>query len=129
MVYRVLADLVMIVHGAMLIFFVIGGFLAWRWPRVAWAHLTIAGWNLLIVLLDFNCPVTALEKELRRRGGEQPYGGGYIQHYVDGVVYPAGYTWLAEIIGFTLLVFSYSVLVVRMVSRRRADSRQTTEPR
>ncbi|WBQ05514.1 DUF2784 domain-containing protein [Kribbella sp. CA-293567] len=116
MIYRALADLVMIAHGAFLIFFVIGGFLAWKWRRVIWAHLFVAVWNLTIVILDFGCPVTALEKHWRREGGEQVYEGGFIQHYVDGTVYPEGYTWLAERIGFALLVISY--LGLYFVSRR-----------
>lgn len=122
MIYRVLADLVMIFHGAMLVFFVVGGFLAWKWRRVIWAHLFVAVWNLTIVILDFSCPVTELEKHWRREGGEPVYEGGFIKHYVDGTIYPAGYTWLAEIIGFALLVISYVGLY--FVSRRARQTRE-----
>lgn len=122
MIYRLLADGMMILHGAFLLFFVIGGFLAWKWRRVIWAHLAVGLWNITIVLLDFECPVTGVEKHWMRKGGEEPYAGGYIKHYLDGTIWPAGYTWLAEIIGFALLVISY--LGLYFVSRR---SRRTRE--
>lgn len=122
MIYRILADGMMILHGAFLLFFVIGGFLAWKWRRVIWVHLAVAVWNLTIVLLDFECPVTGVEKHWRREGGEEPYAGGYIKHYLDGTIWPAGYTWLAEIIGFSLLVISYVGLY--FVSRRARQTRE-----
>lgn len=118
MLYRLLADLVMVAHGALLIFFVIAGFLAWRWQWVLWPHLLVVLWNLSTVVFGISCPLTALEKNLRVRGGEQPYAGGYIQHYIDGTVYPAGYTWLVQIICFALVLISYAGLVWWRVSRR-----------
>ena len=119
MIYRALADLVMALHGALLVFFVIGGFLAWRWLRLIWVQLLIVLWNVTIVVLDFGCPVTAAEKWLRRRGGEQPYAGGYIRHYLDGTVYPAGYTWLVEIVTFAIVLISYAGLLWWRVIRPR----------
>jgi membrane protein implicated in regulation of membrane protease activity len=116
--YRLLADLVMVAHGALLIFFVIAGFLAWRWQWVLWPHLLVVLWNLSTVVFGISCPLTALEKNLRVRGGEQPYAGGYIQHYIDGTVYPAGYTWLVQIVCFALVLISYAGLIWWRVSRR-----------
>jgi hypothetical protein len=110
MVYRALADVVMVLHAALLVFFVVGGFLAWRWRRLIWAHLFVAAWNLSIVLLDFGCPVTAAEKWLRRRGGEQPYADGFIQHYIAGTIYPRA-NLAAELVGFAMLVVSYDGLL------------------
>jgi hypothetical protein len=124
--YRFLADLVMVAHGALLIFFVIAGFLAWRWRGVIWPHLFVVVWNLSTVVFGISCPLTALEKSLRRLGGEQPYAGGYVQHYVDGTVYPAGYTWLAEKICFALVLISYAGLVWWRVSRRGGQQSLTS---
>jgi hypothetical protein len=122
--YRLLADLVMLLHGALLVFFVIGGFLAWRWVRLIWVHLAIVVWNVTIVVLDFGGPVTAVEKWARREGGEAVYGGGYIAHYLDGPVWPQGYTWMAERIGFVLVLTSYAGLIVIQLRRRRRTSRE-----
>lgn len=126
MLYRLLADLVMVAHGAWLIFFVIAGFLAWRWLWVVWPHLVIVLWNLSTVVFGISCPLTALEKSLRRLGGEQPYAGGYIQHYLDGPVYPAGYTWLVEIICFALVLMSYGGLLWWRVSQREGHRSLTS---
>ena len=117
MIYRLLADLVIIVHAALLVFFVIGGFLAWRWFKLIWGTIAIALWNLAIVVFDYGCPVTAAEKALRRRGGEPVYEGGFIGHYLDGRLWPEGATPTAEKVGFAILLISYIGLFV--VRRRR----------
>jgi hypothetical protein len=120
--YRFLADVVMVLHGALLVFFLIGGFLAWRWPKVIWAHLAIAAWNFAIVVLDFGCPITASEKYFIRQAGDKAYAGGYIHHYLEGRFWPMGATPIAEKVGFALLIISYTGFFVvrhrRKVARR-----------
>jgi hypothetical protein len=123
MVWRALADVVMIVHGALLLFFAIGAFLAWRWSKLIWVHLGIVVWNLVIVLVDFGCPVTATEKFFRREGGESVYAGGYIQHYLNGRLWPDGATPVAEKVGFVLVVIGYAgFFVVRRRTKLRGES-------
>lgn len=123
MVWRALADVVMIVHGALLLFFVIGAFLAWRWPKLIWVHLGIVVWNVVIVLVDFGCPVTATEKFFRREGGESVYTGGYIQHYLNGRLWPDGATPIAEKVGFVVVVIGYvGFFVVRRRTKLRGES-------
>lgn len=128
MLAGLLAEVIMVLHGTMLVFFVIGGFLAWKWPKLLLVHFLIGSWNTIIVLVDFPCPLTAAEKSLRRDAGQVPYEGGYIKHYVDGTVYPAGYTWLAEIIAFSLVLISYlgfAWIMLRRRQRRRAAALQS----
>src|SRR5260370_19669562 len=49
--YRAGADLVVIVH-LLFIGFVVGGvFLAWRWPRIVWAHIPAVVYGALVELL------------------------------------------------------------------------------
>jgi hypothetical protein len=124
MIWRALADVVMIVHGALLLFFAVGAFLAWRWPRLIWIHLGIVAWNLVIVLVDFGCPVTATEKFFRREGGESVYAGGYIQHYLEGWLWPDGATPVAEKVGFVLVVIGYAgfFVVRRRTTKLRGES-------
>jgi hypothetical protein len=125
--YSFLGDVMMVLHGAFLLFFVVGGFLAWRWPKLIWAHLAIGLWNITIVVLDFDCPLTGSEKYFRRKGGEEPYSGGYIQHYLDGEIWPEGGTPTAEKIGFALVVISYiGFFVLRHRSKAKAKRHATT---
>ena len=48
MIYRLLADLTVVVHFAFIAFVVVGGFMALRWPRLAWIHIPCAAWGALI---------------------------------------------------------------------------------
>lgn len=87
-----MADAVVVVHFAFVVFVAIGGVLAWRWPKLIWAHVPAVVWGVAIVTIGFDCPLTPLEKYLRRRGGEGDYEGGFIDRYVENVVYPDRYT-------------------------------------
>jgi hypothetical protein len=123
MVYRLLADGVVVVHGAYLAFLVLGGFLAWRWRWVVWAHLIAVAWAIPIVVTDaFPCPFTESEKWLLEKAGEEPYSGGFIEHYLDGRVWPENDTWVAEITAFSLVAISYVGLAVRRHRRERTPA-------
>jgi hypothetical protein len=122
-VWGALADVVMVVHGALLLFFVVGAFLAWRWPKLIWVHLGIVVWNLVIVLVDFGCPVTTTEKFFRRQGAESVYTGGYIQHYLNGRLWPDGASPIVEKVGFVVVVIGYAgFFVVRRRTKLRGES-------
>ncbi len=120
MTWRFLGDVMMILHAAFLLFFVIGPFLAWKWPKLIWVSLGIVVWNLAIVLIDYDCPLTGAEKYFRRRGGESVYEAGYINHYLDGTIWPEGATPTAEKIGFVLVIIGYVGFFVFRHRRRKA---------
>jgi hypothetical protein len=89
---RALADLVVVVHLAFILFVALGGFLALRWRWVPWLHLPAVGWGALLEFFGLTCPLTPLENWLRRLGGMQGYSGGFVERYVLPVVYPAALT-------------------------------------
>lgn len=117
MLYRVLADGVVVVHAAFVGFVMVGGFLAWRWRAVAWAHLPAALWGAAIEYGGWICPLTPLENALRARAGLQGYRGGWVEHYLIPLVYPAGLTRPTQALLGTLVVLvnviAYGVLVRR----------------
>lgn len=125
MTWRVAADAVVVVHLAFIVFVVGGGFLAWRWPRVAFVHLPLAVYGIVIELVGFTCPLTPLEKSLRRRAGSAGYDGGFVEHYVVPVIYPGEFTPGVKILLAASLtavnLIAYGVLWRRRRGRRCAD--------
>ena len=99
-----LADLVVLLHFAFVLFVVFGGLLALRWPKVAYVHLPIAVYGVLIELVGWICPLTPLEKRLRESAGLQGYQGGFVEHYILPVLYPAGLTRGVQLVLAALVV-------------------------
>jgi hypothetical protein len=124
MVYRVLADLVLVAHLAFVLFVVLGGLLVLRWPRVARVHVPIALYGAAVEFIGFICPLTPLENHLRHQGGQAGYAGGFIEHYVTAALYPHGLTRGIQLaLGAALIAFN---LVVYGVALRRILRRPTT---
>lgn len=123
MIDRVLADLVVVLHLAFLAFIPIGGFLAWRWPWIIGPHLTAVIIGLVSITVGFECPLTTLEKSLRRHGGEQVYSNGFVDHYLSGRVYPQGYDRLVQVIFAACVVVAYAGLAARRSRRTRLNVR------
>jgi hypothetical protein len=88
--YRFLAGGVVVLHLGFVLFVALGGLLVWRRRRLAWAHLPALAWGVWIELSGGICPLTPLENELRRLGGETAYSGDFVGHYLLPVLYPEG---------------------------------------
>lgn len=120
MPYRLLADLIVIVHFAFMLFVVTGGVLALRWPKVAWVHVPAATWAALIEFFGWVCPLTPFEIALRHRGGEAAYTGGFIAHYLMSVLYPEGLTRAIQVaLGVLVLTLNGVVYAVWVARARR----------
>ena len=90
--YRLLADLVVLVHLAFVVFVVLGGLLVlWR-PKLAWLHVPAAVWGVAVELGGWVCPLTPLENWLRRSAGLAAYEGGFVERYLLPVLYPGDLT-------------------------------------
>ena len=70
MPYQVLTTVILGLHSLFVAYVVLGGFLAWRWPRAIWPHLLAAAWGLAIVAGRVDCPLTWAEDWSRQRAGE-----------------------------------------------------------
>jgi len=111
-VYRILADGVVLVHGLFMVFVVVGAVLVmWR-PWTAWLHAPAVLWGVWIEFTGRICPLTPLENRYRGLAGGQPYDGGFIERYVTALIYPEGLARGAQVtLGVLVLVLNATVYV------------------
>ena len=126
MIFRLLADTVLVVHLAFVAFVVLGAALVALWPKLLLLHVAAVAWGVLVELSGLICPLTPLEVHLRQLGGEAGYSGGFIQHYVAGVLYPAGLTRTVQVwLGIAAAAFNvgvYSCIILRKRRSRRSSA-------
>lgn len=130
MIYRVLADALVALHLGFVLFVVLGGLLAVRWPRAAILHLPAAAWGAYISLTHGVCPLTPLENRMRRLGGEAGYDGSFIEHYIVPVLYPEQLTPTLQIfLGTAVIVVNVGVYAWAFMRWRKAapSPRRTNE--
>ena len=117
LLYRLAADLLVLLHLLFIIFVVAGGFTVFKWQWMAFIHIPAASWGALIEFKGWICPLTPWENSLRRLAGEDGYSEGFIEHYILQIVYPPGLTKDIQIgLGIAVIVINllvYGVLVYR----------------
>lgn len=122
MFFKAVVYSVVATHFAFLALGVLGGFAAWRWPRLLWAQVAAATWLVLVVAAHLPCPLTWLEDRARARAGMPPQTGGFLDNHVAGVFYPVGHERAAQIVAALVVLSSWAGLLVRWRRRRRAGS-------
>jgi hypothetical protein len=115
--WRLAADALVVIHLGFILFVLLGGLLLLRWPRLLWLHLLAVAWGVTVEFFHLLCPLTPWENQLRQAAGDAGYEGGFIEHYLIPLIYPAGLTpqvqlWLG---GFVVLinvaVYAYLLMV------------------
>jgi hypothetical protein len=123
MLHAWFADALLVVHGLFIVWVVLGGLVVWWRAVLAWVHLPAGAWGVWISWSGSVCPLTPLEQSMRRKAGQAGYEGGFIDHYLGAVIYPAGLTADRQLLfGLIVLVINlliYGVVIWRAVRRRR----------
>jgi len=114
--YPLLADLVLALHFAIVVF-VVGGLVLvvagnlWRWHCVnrrgfRVAHLAAIAFVVAEPWLGITCPLTTLESWLRTRAGAAPYGDSFIGHWLAALLFydAPGWAFVLAYTAFGLLV-------------------------
>ena len=130
MIYSLLADTVLIIHFAFVVFVVFGLVLIiigllnrWSWVRnrvFRVTHLVAVGVVVLQGWLGQLCPLTIWENELRRRAGEPDYSETFVEHWLHEILFYQAEPWV-----FTTIYTCFGALVVLvwLLSRHSEESR------
>ena len=104
--YRLLADLVVLVHFGFVLFVILGGFLVARRRRLMPFHLAAAVWAALIEFSGWICPLTPLENWLRAKSESDGYDADFVAHYILPILYPEGLTRATQIALGTVVILT-----------------------
>lgn len=122
-VYPLLADLVVWIHLAFVVFVVLGGLLVMKWPGLIWIHLPAVVWGVVIELSGWICPLTPLENWLRHKGGKQIYHSDFVARYLLPMLYPQGLTRRSQIaLGALLIIVNVTIYGWILRSRKRVKN-------
>jgi hypothetical protein len=125
MLLKILADAVLLFHGAFILFALFGGFFVLRHRQALWFHLPAALWAFVTSLTTLPCPLTPLENYFRMMAGETGYGGGFIQHYFLPTLYPEPLPIpLSVLSAGSVIVLNAAVYGLVVYRRRRRTKRQ-----
>lgn len=120
MIYRILADGILIFHLAFILFAVFGGLIVVRWRKVIYLHVPAVVWAFAVQWFQWICPLTPLENSLRELGGQSGYPGDFLGYYLLKVVYiPAGPTLHTLVALFVIFLNLFIYYCVFSVSRRK----------
>lgn len=130
--YQLLADAVLTLHVAIvifvvggLVFIIVGNLRAWRWVNALWFRLTHVAAIAVVVAeawIGAVCPLTSLEMWLRAKARSTTYAGSFIEHWLQLLLYYDAPAWI-----FTLAYSLFGLVVVATWwylpprPRRRAD--------
>lgn len=118
MLYRLGADVIVILHLGFVLFVLLGGFLVLKWPRLAWLHLPAVAWGVFVEFSSRICPLTPLENWLRTQDGETAYQGDFVLRYLVPILYPETLTHNIQLVLGTL-VLGINLAIYGWILQRR----------
>ncbi|MDO9400832.1 MAG: DUF2784 domain-containing protein [Polaromonas sp.] len=99
-----LADLILVLHAAVVGFavvgqllFMAGGWCGWAWVRKGWvrvAHLALIGFVVVQSWLGAVCPLTRWEQQLRLQAGQPVDGQSFIAHWLSRLIFFDAPAWV-----------------------------------
>lgn len=104
MIYRILADLILILHFCFVLFAVFGGLLVLRWRWMWKLHIPAVVWGFFVQYFVWICPLTDWENYFRQLSGEFGYKSGFIEYYIVTLLYPEVTPQIHFLLAVSLLI-------------------------
>ncbi|MGQ1784992.1 DUF2784 domain-containing protein [Saccharicrinis sp. GN24d3] len=120
MVYKVLADIIFMLHLFFIVFVVLGGILVLRWEKLVWVHIPLALWGVIVEWGNFICPLTPLENKLRELGGGTGFELSFTEQYLYPIVYIDNLNREVQLV-LGLIVLFINFVVYSMVFLRKKN--------
>jgi len=126
MIYRLLGDILILLHFLWIIFILFGFLLVLKSFKFAVIHMAGLAFTLVLNLGGWYCPLTYLESYLRYLHDTQStYSGPFILHYMERIIYPdipALYIRVGEIIFviFYLVFYTYMAKKHHLLGRLKS---------
>jgi len=127
MFYKIVADIIVVLHFLWIIFMLLGFFLTiygffWRkffdWWLFRTLHLSGILFVGILTLLRKFCPLTILENLSRiRYSPNSTYPGSFIVHYIEKLVYPDVNQTLLRICTVLVATFILAIYMIRPPSK------------
>jgi len=115
MLNHILADFFLIIHLCFIIFAIFGGLFVLKRRWIALLHIPAVLWGGFVNVTGGICPLTPLEIQHRIASGQEGYESGFIEHYIEPIVYLSGSSRELEIaLGVVVVVWNilvYAVLI------------------
>lgn len=121
MIFKVIADSLVVLHFIFIAFVVFGGLLALKWKKVPILHIPCVLWGMLVEFNGWICPLTPLENQFRELAGEVGYTGGFISYYLMPLIYPTSLTREIQIL-LGIVVLAINLCVYGFVIRKKEKS-------
>ncbi|HQT27401.1 MAG TPA: DUF2784 domain-containing protein [Burkholderiales bacterium] len=86
--FKILADLVVILHFLFVIFALFGALLSLRWIKIIWIQITAAVWAAMVEFGNMPCPLTPVEKWFIEKEGVAAYKDSFVEHHILSILYP-----------------------------------------
>ncbi|MGE8461988.1 MAG: DUF2784 domain-containing protein [Pseudomonas capeferrum] len=104
MLFRLTADTLVLLHLAFILLVLFGGLLVLRWRPALLVHIPALAWGLAVEYLHLDCPLTSWENRMRSAAGDAGYQGGFVEHYIWPLIYPAGLTPQTQVLLGTVVL-------------------------